>query len=64
MDFKKKTRMLRRVDAIDQICYKSMEIVIFSSDFISEALEHVDTRTVFFLKPEIASASFICQINC
>lgn len=55
--------MLRRVDAIEQICYKSMEIVIFSSDFISEALEQVDTRTVF-LKPEIAFASFICQIIC
>lgn len=63
MDFKKKTRMLRRVDATEQICHKSMEIVIFSSDFISEALEHVDTRTVF-LNPEITSASFICQINC
>jgi len=55
--------MLRRVDATEQICYKSMEIVIFSSDFISEALEHVDARTGS-LKPEITSASFICQINC
>ena len=33
MDFKNETRMLRRVDAKEQICTKSMEIVIFSTDF-------------------------------